>query len=557
MGTMGARLRGGMIGLALGLAAGVAGAGTVERGMTGEQLYYLLVAEFATLRHDPQLAIPAWREAARQGSSAKVLARATAVAAGFGDFPDALKLARRWRQVAPDSAAAAQYEAALLLTTGQESRAIALLQETVTRFPNDTRVTLQLADLLMSHGRPGEAQRLLQALISKDPRSAPAYFALGRLYLTQHRMDAAVTQLQKALALRPAWQEAAITLAEALRISQGPTAALRSIQSFTASHPEASMARQYLASLYLRMGGVEQAYRIYQNLARQNPQDPEIALSLGLIDMDRQDWAGARQALHEALRLAPHSPAPVYYLGRLYEAQGQWAEALQWYQRITSGPLFPEVELRSARIDYLLGHREKAMTQLQDLAARYPQQAQIPLLEAELRLDEGKAQEALRVLHDALQRLPDQPELWYEQGVIEEGLKDYPAMEKAMREVIRLAPNDAQAYNFIGFSLVERHTRLGEAETLLNKAIALAPESPEILDSLGWLYHVQGLNEKALPYLQKAHAAMPTDAEVSGHLGEVLWALQRYDEARQVWQDALRYHPDDATLQSLIARPRP
>ncbi|WP_241550239.1 tetratricopeptide repeat protein [Acidithiobacillus sulfuriphilus] len=557
MGTMGARLRGGMIGLALGLAAGVAGAGTVERGMTGEQLYYLLVAEFATLRHDPQLAIPAWREAARQSSSAKVLARATAVAAGFGDFPGALKLARRWRQVAPDSAAAAQYEAALLLTTGQESRAIALLQETVTRFPNDTRVTLQLADLLMSHGRPGEAQRLLQALISKDPRSAPAYFALGRLYLTQHRMDAAVTQLQKALALRPAWQEAAITLAEALRISQGPTAALRSIQSFTASHPEASMARQYLASLYLRMGGVEQAYRIYQNLARQNPQDPEIALSLGLIDMDRQDWAGARQALHEALRLAPHSPAPVYYLGRLYEAQGQWAEALQWYQRITSGPLFPEVELRSARIDYLLGHREKAMRQLQDLAARYPKQAQIPLLEAELRLDEGKAQEALSVLHDALQRLPDQPELWYEQGVIEEGLKDYPAMEKAMREVIRLAPNDAQAYNFIGFSLVERHTRLGEAETLLNKAIALAPESPEILDSLGWLYHVQGLNEKALPYLQKAHAAMPTDAEVSGHLGEVLWALQRYDEARQVWQDALRYHPDDATLQTLVARPRP
>lgn len=557
MGVMGARLRGGMIGLALGLAAGVAGAGTVERGMTGEQLYYLLVAEFATLRHDPQLAIPAWREAARHSSSAKVLARATAVAAGFGDFPGALKLARRWRQVAPDSAAAAQYEAALLLTTGQENRAIALLQETVARFPNDTRVTLQLADLLMSHGRPGEAQRLLQALIAKDPRSAPAHFTLGRLYLTQHRVEAAVVQLQKALALRPAWQEAAITLAEALRISQGPTAALRSMQSFTASHPEASMARQYLASLYLRLGGVEQAYRIYQNLARQNPQDPEIALSLGLIDMDRQDWAGARQALHGALRLAPHSPAPIYYLGRLYEAQGQWAEALHWYQRITSGPLFPEVELRSARIDYLLGHREKAMAQLRELAARYPQQAQIPLLEAELRLDEGKAQEALGVLHEALQRLPDQPELWYEQGVIEEGLKDYPAMEKAMREVIRLAPNDAQAYNFIGFSLVERHTRLGEAETLLHKAIALAPESPEILDSLGWLYHVQGLNEKALPYLQKAHAAMPTDAEVSGHLGEVLWALQRYDEARQVWQDALRYHPDDATLQSLIARPRP
>ncbi|MBU2826243.1 hypothetical protein HF283_19445, partial [Acidithiobacillus ferrooxidans] len=76
----------------------------------------------------------------------------------------------------------------------------------------------------------------------------------------------------------------AISLAEALQAVQGPAAALRSIQSFTASHPEATLARQYLAALYLQMGGLTQAYRLYQDMARQNPDDPDILLSLGLMD---------------------------------------------------------------------------------------------------------------------------------------------------------------------------------------------------------------------------------------------------------------------------------
>jgi Flp pilus assembly protein TadD, contains TPR repeats len=127
-------------------------------------------------------------------------------------------------------------------------------------------------------------------------------------------------------------------------------------------------------------------------------------------------------------------------------------------------------------------------------------------------------------------------------------------MEKAMRTVIRLAPDHAQAYNFIGYSLVERHSNLVEAQKLLSKALSLSPDNPEILDSIGWLRHVRGDNLQALEYLQKAHTALPDNAAVSAHLGQVLWSLGRHTDARQVWQSALQKHPDDATLKSNLAR---
>lgn len=551
---MGSRLGGIVAGIVLSLATGGAAADPASDGMTGEQLYYLLVAEFATVQREPQLAVPAWREAAKLAPETNVLGRATQITAQFGDFPGALQLAKRWRETAPGNAQADQFEAALLLTTGQDEQAIQLLQATLARFPNNPKVTLQLAELLVAHGRSGEARRLLSALADKDPQSAAAYYALGRIDLDEKQPEHAIPWLVKALSLRPDWQEAAISFAEAQQATQGTTAALHSIQSFTASHPEATLARLYLAALYLKMGGLTQAYRLYQNMARQNPDDPDIILSLGLMDVERGNWKNAEAALQRARELAPQSPAPLYYLGRLYEAQNRWAEALQWYQRIHPGPLYSEAELRSARVEYLLGHHDKTIKKLRALAAARPHEAQIPLLEANLLQDSGHLHQALQVVRQALQRMPNQPGLWYAQGAIYEQLKDYPAMEKAMRTVIRLAPDHAQAYNFIGYSLVERHSNLVEAQKLLSKALSLSPDNPEILDSIGWLRHVRGDNLQALEYLQKAHTALPDNAAVSAHLGQVLWSLGRHTDARQVWQSALQKHPDDATLKSNLAR---
>jgi Flp pilus assembly protein TadD len=59
-----------------------------------------------------------------------------------------------------------------------------------------------------------------------------------------------------------------------------------------------------------------------------------------------------------------------------------------------------------------------------------------------------------------------------------------------------------------------------------------------------------------LTYLQKAYKDR-TDPEIAAHLGEVLWHLQRTDEARKVWREALDIAPNNETLQETLQRLKP
>jgi tetratricopeptide (TPR) repeat protein len=73
------------------------------------------------------------------------------------------------------------------------------------------------------------------------------------------------------------------------------------------------------------------------------------------------------------------------------------------------------------------------------------------------------------------------------------------------------------------------------------------------MDSMGWLLYRQGKLDKAYEYLQAAYAAQ-ADAEIASHLGEVLWKMNRQDEANQIWEDALKNNPDNEVLLSTIKK---
>ena len=70
---------------------------------------------------------------------------------------------------------------------------------------------------------------------------------------------------------------------------------------------------------------------------------------------------------------------------------------------------------------------------------------------------------------------------------------------------------------------------------------------------MGWVRYRQGDLPGALDYLEKARAKN-NDPEVVAHLGEVMWAMGRQDEARTLWQDMQKQHPDNETLNSIIKK---
>ena len=84
-------------------------------------------------------------------------------------------------------------------------------------------------------------------------------------------------------------------------------------------------------------------------------------------------------------------------------------------------------------------------------------------------------------------------------------------------------PDNAIALNNLAWLLRERDQQ--RAITLAEQARDLAPESPAILDTYGWILHLAGRNEEAKPVLEQALALAPDSEEIKQHLETVNQAL--------------------------------
>ena len=126
---------------------------------------------------------------------------------------------------------------------------------------------------------------------------------------------------------------------------------------------------------------------------------------------------------------------------------------------------------------------------------------------------------AIEVLETALGEYPDQEDLLYERAMVAERQKDLPAVEKYLKRLIEVKPQNPHGYNALGYTFAELGIRLDEALVLIQKANALAPRDPYILDSLGWVYFKLGKLDLAEEALLKAFS-IRQDEEIGAHLLE-------------------------------------
>ena len=181
------------------------------------------------------------------------------------------------------------------------------------------------------------------------------------------------------------------------------------------------------------------------------------------------------------------------------------------------------------------------------------EEIQLKQTEAQLLQDARDYQGAYTVLSAALAGEPDSADLLYDVAMVAEKLGRLDEVESRLKRVIELRPDNAQALNALGYTLVDRTQRAAEGMKLIEKAHALAPGDPFILDSMGWAYFRLGNLEESEKFLQRALAERP-DPEIAAHLGEVLWAKGERERARDIWQSQLKEAPDNPVLLETVRR---
>ena len=123
----------------------------------------------------------------------------------------------------------------------------------------------------------------------------------------------------------------------------------------------------------------------------------------------------------------------------------------------------------------------------------------------------------------------------------------------AYREAVKRWPESALSLNALGYTLADRTDEFKEAEKLIRKALRYDPDSPAIIDSLGWVLYKLGDYEGALEQLQLAYSQL-ADHEVASHLVDVLVELDRADEAMELLLAAEEQDPDSKLLKDVRER---
>ena len=241
-------------------------------------------------------------------------------------------------------------------------------------------------------------------------------------------------------------------------------------------------------------------------------------------------------------------------LAQAADQRGDFAAAEAWLARVDNPQRALEVQTRRASLLARQGRVDEARELVRKTPERDAADARAKLLaEAQVLRDIKQWTEAYAVLQTANQRFPGDADLLYEQAMMAEKISQLEAMEQLLRQVMVLKPEHAHAYNALGYSLADRNLRLEEARTLIQRALALSPGDPFITDSLGWVEFRLGNKDEALRLLRTAYAARP-DAEIAAHLGEVLWSMGQYDEARRIWAEGRSRDAVNEVLRETLVR---
>jgi tetratricopeptide (TPR) repeat protein len=524
--------------------------------LTEPILYELLLAEIALKRGSEGLAAQIYAELARKTKDPRIARRAVEVAS-FARTPQyALESARAWHESDPQSLPALQTLASLLIGTRKVDEAEPYLAKLLSA--EGVAVAsgfMQLGRLLAGNPDKAGNLRVVRNLAAQHPDLPQAHFAVAQAALAAEDEQTALAEARRAGELQPGWEVAAIFEAQVLQ-RRSPKEASASLDAFLAKYPQAREARLAYARALVGERRFADARAQFEALLSANPDNADVIYAVALLAAQMKDYAIAEKNLRRLLDMGFRDPNGVRFtLGQIAEEQKQWQAAIDWYQAIQRGDQYLTSRLRVANVLAKQGKLDEARAYLRNVNAGGEQRVQLLIAEAQLLREAKQDREAFDLLGKALEAQPDQPELLYDHALTAERLERFDVLEGNLRKLIQMRPDHAHAHNALGYSFADRNLRLAEARKLIERALELSPEDYYIIDSLGWVLYRQGDLKGAEAQLRRAYVGRP-DGEIGAHLGEVLWVMGRREDAERIWDEALKNHPDNETLQKTVKRLR-
>jgi len=259
------------------------------------------------------------------------------------------------------------------------------------------------------------------------------------------------------------------------------------------------------------------------------PRDSRPSLAADLI---REGVTGIAAHVSEPFlegTIRPNILFPAYLSGfNLVEAYYLAMPYLSWQSVVVGDPLcgpFRTASLQAQKIDkgidpetelpFYFGTRRLRSISV----AAYKQSGIHPdtiklLIRSEARLAKQDQAGARQALEEAIARDDRLPPVHFTLASLYEMAQEYDKAIARYRRLLELMPGNPIIMNNLAFNLAVRKNEIAEALPLAEKAYSMAKEDPRLADTLGWIYHLKGQDDKAIKLLEDAVRSIPRIAEM-------------------------------------------
>ena len=459
-----------------------------------------------------------------------------------------------------------------LLQSKQTERALGVLLRAAAQPGASGQIDARLGFVYAQLGKPDQATAANRAAIRKSPNSLAGYHNLFLGYLVNKQPQEALNVLDEAGRQPKPDGDFLVGLAD-LCLSFGTQvpaqkdaakakalAALNRAAQLSAVTP---LQRLKLADGFNLLGESDKAAQLYLEVLKQPPDLPmvqeRVRANLTAIYLRGSDHKRATEQLQAILRDDPTNPQAHYFLGRLELEANQPAEAADHLAKtILLSPDFESGYYFLALAQIEMEKPSSALATLDKARQRFAPSFDLEFYSGLAFSREKAYAEAFRhFLAAEIIAKRDDPQLlregfYFELGSTCERKGDYAQAEEYFQKCLLLAPDFAQAMNYLGYMWAEHGEKLDQARELIEKAVKAEPKNAAYLDSLAWVLFKQKQAQAALPCaLKAAELSEKPDATVYDHMGDIYDALKQPEKAREAWRKSVSLEPNEAVSKKI------
>lgn len=541
-----------------------------HRALDGASLVYrTLVAEMAISEGEFELASEAFLELAQDTSDPRFAERAFRLAMADQNLHLGVLAARLWAELDPESPEARASALALEASSGETEGMAQTLRQRIEIATDKEQAVYQAMGIVSRMVDPYLALEVFEAALPDNVRNLTVtHLALADLAWAADNTERAAQEARLALQLSPDSEAAASRVLE-YGLADSPERAFIDARAYAKGYPQARQLHLMLINRLAEFERYDEALAVLTDMQAENPEDFDLLFIEAEVYRQSKQFEQAKQLLNEYIQVQKQRRLTLddqvstaldrlsdarLALVQIAEQQEDYVEAIRQLELIEEPRLVFQAQVHRAVLEGRMGQLEQAQHTLDTVEARTTQdEVVVELTRASIYRSAEQIEQAIEVLKRANRQMPDTPEIKYDLGMLYVVVEEDAKFEQLMREIIELDPDNANAYNALGYTFADQNRNLAEAQDLLEQAMELEPDNPYILDSVGWYLYRVGDLEAAYEYLYRSYVQLPA-ADVAAHLGEVLWVKGRKDEALEFWRAAYEQAPDNDTLIDTLER---